>query len=193
MLKRTHAPRHLGVTLIELMIVIVIMAVLLALAVPAFMETIDRNRLKSVAETMLSDLELMKLESIKRSAAISLSIRNDNPSVGDWCYGMSETATCDCKATTCTIDGVSRVVSYTDSKGVIITTPATASPTPFSFSVEQVRGQVTLSEPTATLPYRVRLTSTRGKELDIEVSALGRFIICSPSGSANMTGYPTCS
>jgi type IV fimbrial biogenesis protein FimT len=191
MLKRTPFPRHSGVTLIELMIVIVIMAVLLALAVPAFMETIDRNRLKSVAETLLSDLELMKLESIKRSAAISLSIRNDNSSAGDWCYGMSEAATCDCKAATCTIDGVSRVVSYTDFKGVIMTAPTTASPTPFSFRVEQVRGQVTLS--TALPDNRVRLTSTRGKELDIEVSALGRFIICSPSGSANVTGYPTCS
>ena len=179
-------------TLIEVMIVIVITAVLLALAVPAFLETIDRNRLKSVAETMLSDLELMKLESIKRSAAISLSIRNDNSSTGDWCYGLSEAATCDCNAATCTIDGISRAVSYTEFKGVIITAPATTSPTPFTFSVEQVRGRITLSDVSATLPYRIRLTSTRGKELDIEVSALGRFIICSPSGSANVTGYPTC-
>lgn len=179
-----------GFTLIELMIVLIIGGVITALGVPTFLDTIDRNRLKNVAETLRSDLELMKFESIKRSAAVFLSIRNDNVAAGTWCYGFSQGANCDCNATSCTLDNVQRVISYTGSKGVVITAPATASPTPFSFTIEQIRGQVALS---AALPNnRIRLTSARGKELDIEVSTLGRFIICSPSGNTNVKGYPTC-
>lgn len=188
----THA--QVGFTLIEVMIVVVIAAILLALAIPAFQDTIDRNRLKSVAETILSDLELMKLESVKRSQSVFLSIRNDDAAVGDWCYGMRNSASCDCKSTTCTIDGISKIVSYNDFKGVKITAPATTSPTPHDLWVEQVRGTIdwTSRAPT-TYDYRIRMTSARGKELDIEVSTLGRFRICSPSGSSNVFGYPTCS
>lgn len=189
MLTPSHLPQK-GVTLIELMIIVVITAILLALAVPAFTNTIDRQRLKSVTEVMLSDLELMKLESIKRNKSVFLSLRNDSSSTGDWCYGLSEAAACDCKSTNCTIDGASKVVSYTDYKGTKILAPTTTSPTPFSFTVEQIRGQVTLSA--ALTNNRIRLTSEKGRELDIQVSTTGRFFICSPSGSATVFGYPTC-
>ena len=191
MLKQSHLKPEKGFTLIELMVSVVIAGILIALSVPSFLETIDRNRLKGVAETLRSDLELMKLESIKRSASVFLSIRNDNPSAGTWYYGFSQGANCDCKtANSCTLDSVERVVRYDDWRGVIIAAPTTASPTPFSFTIEQIRGQVSLS---ATLtPQRIRLTSARGKELDIEISNLGRFTICSPSGSSNVTGYPIC-
>lgn len=187
-------PRRMGgFTLIEMMIVIVIAAIMLTFALPSFINALDRHRLKSVAETMLSDLELMRLESVKRSAMVSLSVRNDSVSTGDWCYGLSQASSCNCKASTpdCTLDNATKVVSYTNFQGVVITAPATTSPTPFNISVEQVRGQITLSA--ALTNNRIRLTSARGKELDIEISALGRFTICSPSGSANITGYPTCS
>jgi prepilin-type N-terminal cleavage/methylation domain-containing protein len=190
MLKQFNLKSAKGFTLIELMVTVVIAGILIALSVPSFLETIDRNRLKGVAETLRSDLELMKLESIKRSASVFLSIRNDNSSAGTWCYGFSQGANCDCKASSCTLDGVERVVRYDDWRGVIITAPTTASPTPFSFTIEQIRGQVSLS--TTLTPQRIRLTSARGKELDIEVSNLGRFTICSPSGSSNVTGYPIC-
>jgi type IV fimbrial biogenesis protein FimT len=191
MLKNINHKCLKGFTLIELMVTIVIAGILIALAVPTFLETIDRSRLKGVAETLRSDLELMKLESIKRSASVFLSIRNDNPSAGTWCYGFSQGTNCDCNtANSCTLDSVERVVRFDDWRGVIITAPTTTSPNPFSLSIEQIRGQVTLS---GTLTNnRIRLTSARGKELDIEVSPLGRFIICSPSGSSNVTGYPIC-
>lgn len=191
MLKNFNHKCIKGFTLIEMMVTIVIAGILLALAVPTFLDTIDRNRLKGVAETLRSDLELMKLESIKRSASVFLSIKNDNPSAGTWCYGFSQGANCDCNtANSCTLDSVERVVRFDDWRGVIIAAPTTSSPNPFSFSIEQIRGQVTLSG--ALTNNRIRLTSPRGKELDIEVSTLGRFTICSPSGSSNVTGYPAC-
>lgn len=184
-----HCPR--GFTLIEMMIVIAIAAIIMIFAVPSFQDALDRHRLKSVAETMRSDLEVMKMESVKRSAVVSLSIRNDNATTADWCYGLSQSTSCNCKSTSCVLDGVSKVVSYDNYSGVRITAPATTSPTPFNITVEQIRGTITV--PTgSTLPYRIRLTSARSKELDIEISALGRFIICSPSGSANVAGYPIC-
>lgn len=190
MLNNVNHIRWNGFTLIEMMVTIVIAGILIALAVPSFLDAIDRNRLKGVAETFRSDLELMKLESVKRSAIVSLSIRNDNPSVGTWCYGLSQSLSCDCSASSCTLDGVSRVVRSDDWRGVIITAPATTAPTPFDFRIEQIRGSVTTS--VALANNRIRLTSSRGKELDIQVNPLGRFTICSPSGSSNVTGYPTC-
>lgn len=191
MLRHLSARRPAGFTLIELLVVVVIGGVLLASAIPAFQNTIDRNRLKGVAETTLSDLELMRLESIKRNQSVFLSIRNDTPTTGNWCYGMSNTGSCNCQSTNCTIDNASKVVSSSNFPGIKIAAPSTTSPTPFDFSIEQVRGQVTLSA--SLTNNRIRLTSARGYELDIEVSTLGRFIICSPSGSNTVSGYPTCS
>jgi hypothetical protein len=64
------------VTLLELSIVLVVLAVLAAVAVPSFSAAMDRGRLKSTAETLLAD-----------AAA-----------AGRWCYAIATRPDCGCAA-----------------------------------------------------------------------------------------------
>lgn len=64
--------RQRGVTLIELIMVLVIMAVLLALAAPSFAEAIRDNRLASQANRIVYALNLARSEAVKRATPVTL-------------------------------------------------------------------------------------------------------------------------
>lgn len=174
---------HTGVTLIELMIVIVITAILLALAVPSFQDSLDKNRLKAAAETLKGDLQFAKSEAIKRNQNIRVDF---SVSGNSWCYGIKENAACDCNntnsaaATFCEIDGIKKVVLGTEYSGVTI---VNATPPDF-YSFDRVRG--------TTNAGNVTLRSARQKELQIVISNLGRIRTCSPVNEKNVPGYPSC-
>jgi len=76
-----------GVTIIELMITIAILAVLLGLAVPSFQEFVIRSRLDSAAQEMLTTLQFARSEAIRRGAQVSL--RRTSSSSGKWGDGWS--------------------------------------------------------------------------------------------------------
>jgi len=87
-----------GVTLFELLIVIALIAIILAFSVPSFSKIIERNRLKSAAESLKSDLQLARLASVKASDQVILTKTTGNN--GAWCYGFNTgTTACDCTQT----------------------------------------------------------------------------------------------
>ena len=59
---------QLGVTMIELMITIAIIAILVAVALPSFSGTIERQRLRFAVETIVSDLRLAQTNAIAQGA-----------------------------------------------------------------------------------------------------------------------------
>ena len=95
-----------GFTLLELMIVVAIVGIVAAFAVPSYQNMIERNRLKQAAGSLLSDMQHARTEAIKRSQDIFVSRTTGNN--GAWCYGVS-TAACNCAATpsTCTLKTIS--------------------------------------------------------------------------------------
>lgn len=175
-----------GVTLIELMIVIVIAAVLLSFAIPSFRETIDRNRLKAAVETLNGDLQFARSEAIKRNRPVRLVFTRSNGGA-TWCYGMKENATCDCTVTDstavnyCEIDDIKKVVSNADFPDVSITSVPAGS----GLSFQPLRGSV--------IDGNTTLQSDLGKQIIVKVSSVGRVRMCSPSGSSNVAGYSTSS
>ena len=76
-----------GVTLIELMITVAILAVLLGLAVPSFQEFVIRSRLDSTAQEMLTTLQFARSEAIRRGAQVAL--RRTSSTAGSWGEGWS--------------------------------------------------------------------------------------------------------
>lgn len=80
-----------GLSLIELLVVITIVAILAGLAGPSFSGIIRTTRQKSAANLLVSDLNQARGEAIKRNATILVCVRNtlgtDCGTVADWSSG----------------------------------------------------------------------------------------------------------
>jgi type IV fimbrial biogenesis protein FimT len=62
-----------GFTLIELIVVIVVTAVLLAVAIPSFREMLARRKLEGAANELSTDLQFTRSQSVSRNADVALS------------------------------------------------------------------------------------------------------------------------
>jgi len=69
-----------GLTLIELMVVISVVAILLAIATPSFMKTIQRNRVATEVNSLVADLQLARGQAIKEGMPVTVCISNDGAS-----------------------------------------------------------------------------------------------------------------
>lgn len=69
-----------GVTLIELMTTVAILAILASVAVPSFNEAILSNRLTSYANTFVTDAQLARSEALKRNTQVRLCRSDDGTS-----------------------------------------------------------------------------------------------------------------
>lgn len=66
-----------GVTLIELMIALVLLALLLFLALPNFSTFLQNTQIRNAAETTLAGLELARAEAIRRNAPVRFQLVSD--------------------------------------------------------------------------------------------------------------------
>ncbi len=83
-----HRTDSSGVTLIELMVSISILAILLAVAVPSFQNFIIDNRLSSYSNALYSSLVLARSEAIKRNKRVVVCKSSDGAScTGNWEQG----------------------------------------------------------------------------------------------------------
>mgnify|MGYP000252802508 CR=1 FL=1 len=95
-----------GFTLMELMIVVIVVGILTAIALPSFQSTIERRRLVGAADNLFSDLQYARSEAIKQNKEITFQFNTG----ADWCYGIDDDGVgCDCTAgigaSNCTVVG----------------------------------------------------------------------------------------
>ncbi|MBK1723268.1 type IV pilin [Thiocystis violacea] len=166
--------RSRGLTLLELLVAIAVLAVLMSIAVPSMQSMIARNRLKAAAQAIAEDLRWARSESIKQNRPLQLSL-----DVGQWCYGVAVERPfgCDCRVSTpaprfCEL----KRVSGADFPGVSLS--ATFTRTTF----EPRRA--------TAINGSLLLTSARGSSLKVLLSRLGRVRLCSPTG--DLPGYDPC-
>jgi type IV fimbrial biogenesis protein FimT len=78
-----------GVTLVEMMLAITVLAILLALAVPSFKEAGLGSQLRSASSELIASVNLARSEAIKRNAPVSLCVSSDgaNCGAGGWEQG----------------------------------------------------------------------------------------------------------
>jgi type IV fimbrial biogenesis protein FimT len=81
-----------GVTLIELMVGIAIVALVLGLGVPSYAEWIQNSRIRNAAESILNGLRLARSEAVTRNVPVQFKLADSGPG---WTVGcVTVTATC---------------------------------------------------------------------------------------------------
>ncbi|CAN2040568.1 type IV fimbrial biogenesis protein FimT [Candidatus Magnetomoraceae bacterium gMMP-15] len=70
--------KQAGMTLIELIVVIAILAVLIGVAVPNFMVWLPEYKLKDAARDMLSTMQLARLRAVKENANVIVDFSDSN-------------------------------------------------------------------------------------------------------------------
>jgi prepilin-type N-terminal cleavage/methylation domain-containing protein len=194
--------KNRGFTIVELMIVIAIIAVAVALAVPSFRDLIERKAVSGAAEAAYEEIQLARAEALKRSKAILVDFNVNGTS---WAIGVNDKmGGCNAEDTSgtglCTVDydnvaGTTDPVAIrivgTDYKNITMSQDA-AFTTPGALT-----GLCATTSGAQTCFDFVRGLARTGSyqfasanyTLQVEVGLLGRVHVCLPTGSKNMVGY----
>lgn len=166
-----------GLTLMELMVTVAIMAILVALAVPSFNAFLAKGRLSGAAEGLAQDLQLAKSEAIRGNTSVRTTF-----SLGTaWCYGsVPSDSSCSCAPTnTCTL----RQVDSSSYAGVTMSALSFPSNTPGNFTTFTARqGLADVGT--------VEFTHPNAGTLRVNLGAAGQVSICSTSGG--LGHHPAC-
>ena len=199
--------RTAGFTLVELMVTIAMVAILLALAAPAFTEFQERAAVRGATEQFVGLMAQARFEAAKRNRPVSITLAQD----GDlWCAGAIEgnATVCDCftkdrtNTAFCAL-GQSPMLDTASSatgqeqvriggKGTrLLESPAARFGGDATFTFDPKlgllmnaadSGSITIRSPTDAHDYRLQLT----------VSPAGRTWGCVPAGSKPLPGYRDC-
>lgn len=179
--------RCAGLTLIELLIALSVLAILVTGVIPAMSQLIERQRLTAAAETIAADLRLL------RNAAMTQGINNLTLSFQtgkSWCYGAAQRP-CNCHAApktrnACTLTRNPELAHFT--RG------ASDFPDIRLIKARFSGGQQTRLDNIRGLaqPGTLRIANRAGDMLDIKLSLLGRIRICTPSGQRHRARYEQC-
>jgi type IV fimbrial biogenesis protein FimT len=75
-----NTQKEKGFTLIELMITVVVLAVLVAIAGPAFYDTIKRNEVRTQASQIVASLNLARSTAVRRNHPVTMCASSDSTS-----------------------------------------------------------------------------------------------------------------
>jgi type IV fimbrial biogenesis protein FimT len=170
-----------GFTLIEMVFTLVVVVLLATVAAPTFTEMLERNRLKSAAEAIYSDLQYARSESLKQDEPISVTF-----DAGNGCYGIDDdgAGACSCNvANNCDVGGIEKVTKITVYPNVTLGTVSFTGGVTFT-NFQPTRG--------TTNAGSVLVNNSAGSQLKLIVSSLGRIRICVPAGKPAVLGYDGC-
>ena len=158
-----------GLTLIELMVALAIAVMLLSLALPSMLASLQRQRLKGAAEALAADLNEARFEAARRGVMVHFEFTPG----AEWCYAANLAPGCDCRSRQpCQI----KAVRAADTRGVGLSDGRNIQFAPENAARIQA-GSAVLQVP-------------NGDSLKVQVSAMGRASICAPDGGIH--GYPHC-
>ena len=168
--------RPRGVTLIELMMGLAVLAVLSALALPAMGSRLEHQRLAMAAETLAADLTEARFEAARRGLGMRMNAVA-GPNGQHWCWAVAPATGSvlpDCACAQTRSCG-HRSVAAMDHPGV---------------KMSQGRQVLLAADGSAQTATAAVFESRSGDRLQVDMLALGRARICSPTGMRGR--YPAC-
>ncbi|MBN7138474.1 hypothetical protein A7A76_00695 [Lysobacter enzymogenes] len=84
---RSRRGTQSGFTLLELMVTVAVAAVVVGLAVPSFIATINRSRLAGAANELVASLQMARMEAMRRNVSVTVCRSADQSSCagsGSW-------------------------------------------------------------------------------------------------------------
>lgn len=177
--------KNKGFSAIELMVVVAIIGIVTSVAVPAFMNMLQRNRLKTVMQSFQDDLQFARTEAVKQSRNILINRTRTSTAVGNWCYGLSTKTACNCTVTTTTD------ANYCEIK---IVSGASFS----TVSMFSATGNSTFNFRRGTIGANGVTFNTTKYAARVVFSDVGRVRICTPAtadlptGTAGLPATPDC-
>lgn len=155
----------LGFTVIEMMTAVVVTGILLAMAIPAFLDLQARRRVEGVARELSTDLQYARTESVSRQLDVALATNSDG------------------RGYTLTVMGATPTVIKS------VTLPEDVSVTgDITLTYTALRG---IPNETSSGDKSITVSSSRtGAQLRLDSNFMGRVRQCSPDGS--FKGYATC-
>jgi type IV fimbrial biogenesis protein FimT len=161
-----------GVTLIEAMVAIAILAILGSIGIPSFMNTMDRARITGVADNLLTNIKLVQTEASKTNQNATITFTPG----ANWSY------------TTNTTPAIS--VTGGEYRGTSITsgTQLTAASNVLTF--EPRRNTLIPRAAAGAGPITLlTIQSARGHSVSFTVASNSAIVVCTNS---SLRGYPAC-
>ncbi len=191
--RRHCQPRSLGLTIIELMTVLVVLGVLVTLVAPTFRGMMQRQRVQGIQDQLLTDLQLARSELAVRASAsasspVAVTFGGDGMVTCYTIHTAGTGATCDCTRAVgqvCQPPDVLqevRTVQLPRAGGISM---AASSPSGSSVAFSPPQGLATPAGLT------INITGDISGQVRTTVGDLGRPDVCSPDGS--IRGVPPCS
>lgn len=187
-----------GFTLVELMVTITVLAILLAVAVPAFSDFMEKARLRGAADALSSQFALARSQAIRTDRNVTLVIKGEDDT---WCSGARQFAAagtlglvaaggaagCDCAAAPaqCVVAGEQLVVASGEHAGVLMLDSDGTS-----FEFDRKTGSLVDLAPT-TLELRGANQPDRFG-LNVVTTPMGHARTCIPAGFPSFGGYRAC-
>ena len=181
-----------GFTLLELMIVLAILAIGVALAVPSYSDVMQRRETTSQAEELVTFVSFAQSEAVKYNEMISVHVTYTDKD--NWCIGANEgSAPCDCNEINadaenfCSLSGVAKILrSSAQTKSSM-----TAASTDRTLVFDPIRGTMAVAD--LGTQHGLTLETDNGRwSLQVDVGATGRTRICNPDSDKAIPGYQSC-
>lgn len=195
---RLHRPRPRGLTIIELMTVLVVLGVLISVVAPSMRSMMQRQRVQGVHDQLITDLQLARSELALRGDAAPGSVAvtfGGNATLT--CYtihtdtvpsSVGPGVNCDCTrnpgAACVPAGGVLREIRTHQVTRALGVSLAASSPSGMVVTFKPPQGLATPPD------LRVTVQGDVSGQLRTSIGALGSTDVCSPDGS--MRGVPRC-